>query len=456
MGDRILLPASKLPKRWYNVLADLPKPLAPPINPGTGRPLDPADLAPVFPQALIEQEVSQKRWIEVPEPVREIWSLWRPTPLVRARRLEEALGTPAKIFYKDESVSPPGSHKPNTAVAQAYFNKREGVKRLTTETGAGQWGSALSFATCAFGLDCIVYMVRVSYDQKPYRKTMMQSWGATVYPSPSDRTEVGRAFLAQDPDMPGSLGIAISEAVLDAVTSRDSHYSLGSVLNFVLLHQTVIGLEAKEQMRLAGEFPDIIIGCCGGGSNLGGIVLPFVVDKLEDRPDLRFIAVEPTACPSLTRGRFLYDYGDTAKMTPLLKMFTVGHTFMPPAIHAGGLRYHGCSPIISALVDQGLMEARALHQNAAFEAGVLFARTQGLIVAPETAHAVRVVIEEALRAKETGEPKTILFNLSGHGHFDMSAYEAYLSGKLTDYAYPAEAIARATAELAESVPEVKV
>jgi len=452
MADRILLPAEKLPTQWYNVLADLPKPLEPPINPGTGKPVSPEDLAPIFPRSLIEQEVSTERWIEIPEPVREIWSIWRPTPLVRARRLEEALGTPAKIFYKDESGSPPGSHKPNTAVAQAYFNSREGVKRLTTETGAGQWGSALSFATCAFGLDCTVYMVRVSYEQKPYRKTMMEVWGATVHASPSEHTEIGRAIRAQVPDTPGSLGIAISEAVFDAAHSDDTKYSLGSVLNHVLLHQTVVGLETKEQMRLAGEFPDVLIGCVGGGSNFGGLFLPFLPEKLDDHPELRFIAVEPTACPSLSRGRFLYDFGDMAKTTPLLKMFTLGHTFIPPGIHAGGLRYHGCAPLISSLADQGVVETRGLHQRQVFEAGVLFARTQGIVVAPETAHAVRVAIDEALRCKETGEARTILFNLSGHGHFDMSAYEAFLRKQLVDYEYPEEAIARATAELAESVP----
>ncbi len=452
MANRVILPAEKLPTKWYNVPAALPKPLEPPINPGTGKPVKPEDLAPIFPQGLIEQEVSTERWIDIPEPIREIWSLWRPTPLVRARRLEEALGTPAKIFYKDESVSPPGSHKPNTAVAQTYYNLREGTKRLTTETGAGQWGSALSFAPCAFGLECVVYMVRVSYDQKPYRKTMMHVWGGTVYASPSEHTEIGRAIRAEYPDTPGSLGIAISEAVSDAVQSDDTKYALGSVLNHVLLHQTVIGLEAKEQMRLAGEFPDILIGCVGGGSNFGGLALPFVPDRLDDHQDLRFIAVEPTACPTLSKGRFLYDYGDTAKTTPLLKMFTLGHTFIPPGIHAGGLRYHGCAPIISAMVDQGLMESRGLRQRGVFEAGVLFARTEGLVVAPETAHAVKVAIDEALECKKTGEAKTILFNLSGHGHFDMSAYEAYLSDGLTDYEYPEEAIAQATAELADSVP----
>jgi tryptophan synthase beta chain len=374
---------------------------------------------------------------------------------VRARRLEEALGTPAKIFYKDESVSPPGSHKPNTAVAQAYYNAREGVARLTTETGAGQWGSALSFASRTFGLECTVYMVRVSYDQKPYRRTMMQLWGGTVYPSPSEQTEVGRALLAQDPDTNGSLGMAISEAVVDAATRDDSKYALGSVLNHVLLHQTVIGLEAQEQMAMAGESPDVVIGCCGGGSNLAGLVLPYVPEKLGDRPEMRFVAVEPSACPTLSKGRFLYDYGDTAKTTPLLKMFTLGHTFVPPGIHAGGLRYHGCAPIVSALVDQGLLEARNVHQRSVFEAGQLFAQTEGLIVAPETAHAVRAAIDEALVCKETGEPKTILFNLSGHGHVDMLSYEAFLSGRLEDYAYPEDAIARATAELTESVPEVE-
>jgi len=455
MAHRIVLPEEKLPRQWYNVLADLPEPLDPPINPGTGRPLAPEDLAPIFPEALIEQEVSQDRWIDVPEPVREVWSLWRPTPLVRARRLEQALDTPAKIFYKDESVSPPGSHKPNTAVAQACFNKRGGTKRLTTETGAGQWGSALCFACCAFDLECVVYMVRVSFEQKPYRKTMMHVWGGTVYASPSEHTEIGRSIRAEYPDTPGSLGIAISEAVFDAVQSEGSKYSLGSVLNHVLLHQTVIGLEAKQQMLLAGESPDILIGCVGGGSNFGGLVLPFVPEKLDDHPDLRFVAVEPTACPTLSKGRFLYDYGDTAKTTPLLKMFTLGHTFIPPGIHAGGLRYHGCAPIISAMVNQGLMETRGLLQRGVFEAAVRFARTEGLVVAPETAHAVKVAVDEALKCKETGEAKTILFNLSGHGHFDMGAYEAYLGEGLTDYEYPEEAIARATRELAESVPDVQ-
>jgi len=449
---RIMLPSEKLPKQWYNVLADLPKPLEPPLNPATGKPLRPEDLAPIFPQGLIEQEVSAERWIDIPEPIREAWSVWRPTPLVRARRLEQALETPAKIFYKDESVSPPGSHKPNTAVAQAYYNSREGIKRLTTETGAGQWGSALSFATGSLGLECTVYMVRVSYEQKPYRKTMMQLWGAAVYPSPSEQTEIGRALRAQIPDTPGSLGMAISEAVFDAANREDTNYSLGSVLNHVLLHQTVIGLEVKEQMGMVGEYPDVIIGCCGGGSNLGGMVLPYVPDKLGDHPDLQLIGVEPTACPTLSKGRFLYDYGDTAKTTPLLKMFTLGHTFVPPGIHAGGLRYHGCAPIISALVDGGMVEARGVHQRSVFEAGRLFARTEGLIVAPETAHAVRVTIDEALKCKETGEPKTILFNLSGHGHFDMLSYQAYLEDHLEDYAYPEEAIAEATAELEESVP----
>jgi tryptophan synthase beta chain len=411
------LPPADLPTAWFNVLPRLEEPLQPPLHPVTREVVGPDDLAPLFPMALIAQEMSTDPLIEIPGEVLDILRLWRPTPLVRATRLEKALGTPARIYYKDESVSPAGSHKPNTAVPQAFYNKAEGVKRLTTETGAGQWGSALSFASGLFGLECMVYMVRASYEQKPYRRVLMETWGGRVVPSPIDR-----------PDHPGSLGMAISDAVGDAVTRTDTHYSLGSVLNHVLLHQTIIGLEAKQQMALAGEKgPDVVIGCCGGGSNLGGISLPYVADK-----DVRLLAVEPTACPTLTEGRFEYDFGDTAGLTPLLPMYTLGHDFVPPSIHAGGLRYHGDSPIISALVRAGRMEAVACQQSAAFEAALMFARTEGPVPAPETGHAIRGAIDEALAAKEKGEERVILFNYSGHGLLDLSAYDGYLHGKLTD------------------------
>jgi tryptophan synthase beta chain len=414
---RWTLPSDRIPEAWFNVAPHLPAPLEPPLHPATREPVGPDDLAPLFPMALIGQEVSAEPWIDVPGPVLDILRLWRPTPLVRARRLEEALGTPARIYYKDESVSPAGSHKPNTAVPQAYFNKVEGINRLTTETGAGQWGSALSFATSLFDQECKVYMVRASYDQKPYRRVMMETWGGSVVPSPVD-----------DPDHPGSLGTAISDAVADAASREDSHYSLGSVLNHVLLHQTVIGLEAKEQLALAGEErPDIVIGCCGGGSNLAGIALPFVPD-----PDVELLAVEPSSCPTLTEGRFDYDFGDTAGMTPLLAMYTLGHEFIPPAIHAGGLRYHGDAPIICNLVKHGRMAATAYPQGKVFEAAVQFARTQGSIPAPETSHAIRAVIDEALGAKEAGTEKVILFNYSGHGLLDLSAYDDFLHGRLID------------------------
>jgi tryptophan synthase beta chain len=396
---------------------------------------------------LIKQEMSSEHFITIPDEVRDIYRIWRPSPLYRAERLEKFLKTPARIFYKYEGVSPAGSHKPNTAIAQAYYNKKEGIERLSTETGAGQWGSSLAFAAKMFELECKVYMVRVSYDQKPYRKLMMQTWGATCVPSPSNETDAGKAILAKDPNSPGSLGIAISEAVEDAIKHENTHYSLGSVLNHVLLHQTVIGLETKEQLKLAEAEPDIMVGCVGGGSNFAGLVLPFVPDKLKHNKDLRFIAVEPTSCPSITKGPFAYDFGDTAKMTPLCKMYTLGHGFMPPGIHAGGLRYHGMAPIVSALAHDKIIEARAEHQLACFKSAVDFARTEGFIVAPETSHAIKVVIDEALHCKKTGEAKNIIFNCSGHGHFDMGAYEAYFAGKLKDHEYPQEKITQALKDL---------
>jgi tryptophan synthase beta chain len=411
------LPSYRVPEAWFNVSPHLPEPLSPPLHPGTREPVGPDDLAPLFPMALIGQEVTNEPWVDIPGEVLDVLKLWRPTPLVRAERLERALGTPARIYYKDESVSPAGSHKPNTAVPQAFYNREEGVKRLTTETGAGQWGSALGFATSLFGLECKVYMVRASFEQKPYRRVMMETWGAQVEPSPVD-----------DPSHPGSLGSAITDAVRDAVSREDSHYSLGSVLNHVLLHQTVIGLEAKEQLQAAGEDrPDLVIGCCGGGSNLGGLALPFVPDS-----DVALLAVEPSSCPTLTAGRFEYDFGDTGGMTPLLNMYTLGHDFIPPPIHAGGLRYHGDAPIISNLVQHGRMQATAYPQSKVFESAVQFARTQGTIPAPETAHAIRAVIDEALAAKEESEEKVILFGYSGHGLLDLGAYDDYLHGKLID------------------------
>lgn len=448
----IYLSTSDIPEYWYNILPDLPRPLDPPLHPVTMEPLKPEDLEPIFPRSLIAQELSPERYIEIPDDIRRIYALWRPTPLRRAYRLEEYLKTPARIYYKDESVSPPGSHKPNTAVAQAYYNKIEGVKRLTTETGAGQWGSALAFATNLFGLECTVYMVKVSYEQKPYRRTLMHIWGAEVYPSPTDRTDSGRMIRETMPNTPGSLGIAISEAVEDAVKHDDTKYSLGSVLNHVLLHQTVIGLEAKKQLEIAGEKkPDVIIGCVGGGSNFGGISFPFVPDKLKGE-DIEIIAVEPAACPTLTKGEYRYDYGDTAKMTPLMKMYTLGHSFVPPGIHAGGLRYHGDSPALCLLVDEGVVTPRAYHQRPVFEAAVLFAKTEGTIPAPETAHAIKAAIDEAIKCRETGEEKVILFNFSGHGHFDLAAYDKYLSNELEDFEYPEEKIKEALAEL----PDIKL
>ncbi len=447
MSVRIDLPYKEMPTHWYNILPDLPRPLDPPLNPETKEPVTPDMLAPLFPMALIEQEVSQERYIEIPDEVLDIYRIYRPTPLIRASNLEKALDTPAKIYYKWEGVSPAGSHKPNTAIAQAYYNKEEGVKRLTTETGAGQWGSALALACCLFGLECTVYMVRISYEQKIYRRSMMQTWGAEVFPSPSERTNVGRAAREQDPDNPGSLGLAISEAIEDAVGRDDTKYSLGSVLNHVLLHQTIVGQECMKQMEIAGDYPDVVIGCHGGGSNYAGLCFPFVRERLVGGKSTRFIAVEPTACPTLTRGVYTYDYGDVGKMTPLLKMHTLGSSFIPPKIHAGGLRYHGAAPLMSLLIEEGIIEAVAYHQNAVFEAATMFARAEGHVPAPETAHAIRAAIDEALAAKEAGEERVILFNGSGHGHFDMAAYDEYFAGQLIDYEYPSAEIERALEEL---------
>jgi tryptophan synthase beta chain len=446
MERMITLETHEVPKEWYNALPDLPKPLDPPLNPGTGRPLAPQDLEPLFAPALIEQEMSSERWITIPQDIIEVYALWRPTPLYRARGLEKALNTPARVYYKYEGTSPAGSHKPNTAVAQAYYNAQSGVKRLTTETGAGQWGSALASATQFFGLECTIYMVRVSYDQKPYRRSMMEIWGGKVYPSPSPHTQTGRAVLEKDPNNSGSLGMAISEAVEDAITHEDTHYALGSVLNHVLLHQTIIGLEAKKQLAKIGDYPDVVIGCCGGGSNLGGTALPFYADKIAGR-DVRLVAAEPKACPTLTKGLFTYDFGDTAQMTPLMKMYTLGHNFIPPSIHAGGLRYHGDAPIISMLTKGGLMEAIAYYQTEVFEAGFLFARTEGFIPAPETNHAIKAAIDEAIKAREEGKERVILFNFSGHGLLDLSAYDAFLKGELKDYELTDEEIKKALTQV---------
>jgi tryptophan synthase beta chain len=443
---KIILPEKEIPRQWYNIQADLPHPVPPPLNPGTGQPITPDMLAPVFPMNLIEQEVSTERWIDIPEQVIEKYLIWRPTPLYRAYSLEKFLGTPARIYFKNEGVSPPGSHKPNTAIAQAYFNKVFGIKRLATETGAGQWGSALAFACNQFGLECKVYMVRVSYNQKPYRRILMETWGAKCVPSPSPDTNAGRKFLAQDPEHPGSLGISISEAIEDAVTTKDTRYSLGSVLNHVLLHQTIIGLEAHKQFAMIGEYPDILIGCAGGGSNFSGCALAFIRDKIHGK-DMKVIACEPTSCPTMTKGPYIYDFGDTAETTPLIAMHSLGHGFVPPPIHAGGLRYHGMAPIVSRLVVDGIMEARAYPQLETFKAGITFARTEGFIPAPETNHAIAGVIEEALKAKEEGKEKVILFNWSGHGIIDLAAYDAYLSGKLDDYVLPDEEIKKLIKDL---------
>ena len=445
---RFDLPQTEIPTSWYNIQADLPEPLPPVIHPGRMDPVGPDDLAPLFAMELIKQEVSQEREIPIPEPIREIYRLWRPTPLYRARGLEQALDTPAHLYYKYEGGSPVGSHKPNTAVAQAFYNREEGVRQLTTETGAGQWGSALAMAGAFLGVSCEVYMVRVSYDGKPYRRSMMEAYGASVTASPSSATNAGRGVLESDPDSPGSLGIAISEAVEAAATSGGSKkYCLGSVLNHVLLHQTVIGKEAQAQFERAGEYPDIMVGCTGGGSSFGGFIFPFVPDRLSGAHDTRFLAVEPQAAPSLTGGQYRYDFGDAAATTPLIKMYTLGHSFVPAPIHAGGLRYHGMAPLICHLYDLGLIEAQAVPQIPVFEAARLFARTEGIVPAPEPAHAVRVAIDEALKCKEAGESKVIAINLCGHGHFDMQAYRSFLDGQLINYEYPQERITEALAEL---------
>ena len=441
---KIVLRDDEMPKVWYNVAPDIPGGMLPPLDPQTLKPISPEKLGAIFPQGLLEQEMSAERFIPIPEEVQEIYSIWRPSPLVRANKLEEALGVKAKIYFKNESVSPVGSHKPNSAVAQAWFNKKEGVKRLTTETGAGQWGSALCFATSKFGMQCKVYMVRVSYDQKPYRKFMMQTYGGQVVASPSMDTKIGRDILARTPDTPGSLGMAVSEALEEALDREDTNYSLGSVLNHVALHQTIIGLEAKKQLELVGDFPDVIIGCCGGGSNFAGLACPFVPDYLEGKK-IRFLGCEPASCPSLTNGKLAYDAGDVAMLTPLLYMYTLGHDFVPPGFHAGGLRYHGMAPVISALTREGIVEPVALQQLECFEAGLLFARTEGIIPAPESTHAIRGAIIEALR--DPKEPKTILFNLSGTGVIDLPSYDKYLQGELQDYEYPQEDIAKSLASL---------
>lgn len=427
----INLSQEEMPTHYYNIVADLPKPLDPPLHPATKKPIGPEDLSAIFPMELIKQEVSTERFIEIPEEVRKAYMLYRPSPLIRAKALEKELGTPAKIYYKYEGVSPVGSHKLNTALPQAYYNKKEGIKRLTTETGAGQWGSAISFACQHFGLESMVYMVKVSYDHKPYRKIMMKLFGADIVASPSNKTESGRKYLAEDANHPGSLGIAISEAVEDAASRKDTNYCLGSVLNHVLLHQTIIGQEAKKQMEIAGDYPDVIIGCHGGGSNFAGLAFPFLQDKLTGKkPNLRAMAVEPASCATLTKGKFEYDFGDTAGLTPLLAMYTLGHDFIPSPIHAGGLRYHGASPIVSALLKDGIIEAKNYEQAEVFKAAVMFAKNQGIVPAPESSHAIKAAVDEALKCKETGESKVILFNLSGHGLFDMSAYDDFLSNKM--------------------------
>lgn len=447
---KILLPETEIPKQWYNVVADLKNPPAPPLGPD-GNPINPSALQAIFCDPIIEQEVSAQRWIDIPEEVREIYQQWRPSPMFRAHALEKALGTPAKIYYKYEGVSAAGSHKLNSAVAQAYFNKKAGIKRLTTETGAGQWGSSLSLAGQMFGIDVRVYMVKVSFEQKPFRRSMMQTWGGEVIASPSNLTNSGRKILAEDPNNPGSLGIAISEAVEEAASRDDTKYALGSVLNHVLLHQTVIGLEAKKQFAMVGDYPDMVFAPCGGGSNFGGAAFPFYADMAAGGKPVRLVAVEPASCPSLTRGHYAYDYGDTEGFTPLMLQYTLGHDFMPPSIHAGGLRYHGASALVSQMYHEKLIEAVAVPQVATFEAGVIFARSEGIIPAPESTHAIRACIDEALRCKESGEAKTLFFNLSGHGHFDMASYDKYFSGKLENYEYPQAEIDAALARL----PKVK-
>ncbi|MFN8353538.1 MAG: TrpB-like pyridoxal phosphate-dependent enzyme [Spirosomataceae bacterium] len=449
MERKILLSEKEIPENWYNIVADMPNKPLPPLHPGTKEPIGPEMLAPLFPMELIKQEVTPEKWVSIPDEVRNIYSIWRPTPLYRALNLEKALDTPAKIYYKYEGVSPSGSHKPNTAVPQAYYNKLAGTKRITTETGAGQWGTALSFACQMFGIDCEVFMVKISYEQKPYRKFIMNTYGSKVYPSPTNQTNAGRSILAQDPNSPGSLGIAISEAIEIAATDENTKYALGSVLNHVLMHQTVIGLEAIKQLEKAGaDLPDIVVAPFGGGSNFAGISFPFLRLNFDEGKHVRCIAVEPASCPKLTRGKFMYDFGDTVGMTPLIPMYTLGHNFVPSPIHAGGLRYHGAGAIISQLLKDQLIEAQAYHQNRCFEAGLEFARAEGIIPAPEATHAIACVIDEALKCKESGETKTILFNLCGHAHFDMAAYDAYLSGKLIDHEISDEEIADSLQEIA--------
>lgn len=448
MRTKIILDENEVPRQWYNIQADMPTPPGPPYNPVTREPANPSDLESIFAKELIKQEISTERYTRIPDEVRDILLQWRSTPMYRAKRLEEKLGTPAKIYYKFEGVSPPGSHKANTAVPQAYYNAKQGIERLSTETGAGQWGSSLAYATQIFGLECMVYMVSGSYYQKPYRKIMMETWGAKCYPSPTNMTQSGRAVLEKDPETSGSLGIAISEAVEDAVIHENTNYTLGSVLNHVCLHQTVIGQEAQKQLEIAEAVPDMVIGCAGGGSNFAGLAFPFVKDKIDGKnKDLEIVATEPTACPTLTKGLYAYDFGDVAGLTPIMQMYTLGHGFIPPAIHSGGLRYHGMAPLLSRLHADGLIKSAAYHQNAVFDAAVKFARTEGIIPAPEAAHAIKAVIDAAEECKKTGEEKTILFNLSGHGHFDLSSYEAYLGGNLPDYEYPAELIKESLADL---------
>jgi tryptophan synthase beta chain len=444
---KYLLAEDQIPKSWYNIVADLPSPPPPVLHPGTHKPVGPDDLAPLFPMSLILQEVSAERHIEIPEPVRQIYRQWRPSPLFRARRLEKALDTPARIYYKYEGVSPAGSHKPNTAVAQAFYNREAGVRRITTETGAGQWGSSLAFAGALFGIEIQVFMVKVSYQQKPYRRALMETYGATCIPSPSDQTESGRRILKQNPNSTGSLGIAISEAVEVAASRDDTKYALGSVLNHVLLHQTVVGQEAMQQMQMADDYPDVLVGCTGGGSNFAGLVFPFLGEQLRGGRKTRIVAVEPAACPSLTRGQYAFDFGDTGHLTPLVKMHTLGSTFVPPGFHAGGLRYHGMSPLVSHVKELGLIEAVAHHQTKVFEAGVLFARAEGILPAPEANHAVKGAIDEALKCKAEGKSRAILFNLCGHGHFDMQAYMDYFAGKLKDEEYDEGELAMALAGL---------
>ena len=452
-AKKYVLSEQDMPRKWYNIVADMPNGIEPPLHPGTGQPCGPEDLAPIFPMNLIEQEVSTERWIDIPEEVLDKYAIWRPSPLYRAHNLEKALGTPAKIYYKNEGVSPAGSHKPNTAIAQAYYNKIAGTKKITTETGAGQWGSALAMCCSFFGIECKVFMVKISYNQKPYRRLMMETWGANCTASPSTETESGRSILEKDPDCPGSLGMAISEAVEEAVADENTKYALGSVLNHVMIHQSIIGLEAKKQMEMAGAYPDIIIGSAGGGSNFAGLAFPYALDKINGK-DIDIIGVEPTSCPTMTRGPFAYDFGDTVQKTPLLPMHTLGHNFVPAPIHAGGLRYHGMAPIVSQLILDGIIRPESIHQIETFDAGMIFARSEGFISAPECNHAIAMTIREALKAKEEGKEKTILFNWSGHGLVDLAAYEAFFRGKLTDHELPREQIDAALKDI-EQYPKPK-